>query len=343
MNNLPQPPTDYTISRGSLNDTPLVQRWESLRVQSPQNSPFASPHYAAGMQQFAGYGNQLFLVSRDDKDLAGVLTYTKKKGPFRIATVPPFTSFSSLITASPLESVATSDGGTPYSLLLHQMRDYFDSILMHHHPQINDVRIFKWASWATSPLYTYHIDLTDIDRAEAAWSSSTRRTFKKHAASYSFRENPDAIRDVVALATGSYQRHGRALPLPPNTLISLVKHLQQNNMLRIFTVTPSDENRPTAALGLLHDGEVAYYWLAGSIPGHSMTVLLGHLLPQLASDGIRLFDFVGANTPYIAEFKRRFGPTLVPYFATTCSSNTTLAAIQSLKNTITSWSNPRKT
>ncbi len=43
-------------------------------------------------------------------------------------------------------------------------------------------------------------------------------------------------------------------------------------------------------------------------------VLLGHILPRLRDDGIEQFDFVGANTPSIAEFKRHFGPVLTPYF-----------------------------
>jgi hypothetical protein len=45
-----------------------------------------------------------------------------------------------------------------------------------------------------------------------------------------------------------------------------------------------------------------------------MTVLLAEALPRLRADGLAAFDFVGANTPSIAEFKRRLGPALVPYF-----------------------------
>ena len=335
-------PTSYTISHGSLRDSLLAERWESLRARSIQNSPFSSVAFAAGMSKFSSYDTAIFIVSDTSSDLAGILVYTKKKGPFRVATVPPFTSFTSLLTTIPLRGVATSDSATPYSLLLHTLRQHFDSILLHHHPALDDVRLFQWASWQTNPLYTYHIDLTDLNKAESAWSSSTRRTYKKHAASYSFKEDPHAVKEAVALATGSYQRHGRPIPLPPDQLVSFASSLQKAGMVRMFTVTPNDEDRPTAALALLHDEEVAYYWLAGSVPGHSMTVLLGQLLPRLAADGIRLFDFVGANTPYIAEFKRRFGPALIPYYATGCSPGKLFASLQSLKSTIASWRRTQK-
>ena len=64
----------------------------------------------------------------------------------------------------------------------------------------------------------------------------------------------------------------------------------------------------------MHDAQTAHYWIAGSPPGPAMTVLLGHTLPRLRDAGLQRFDFVGANTPSIAEFKRHFGPTLTPYF-----------------------------
>ena len=289
------------------------------------------------MQEFAGYDNQVFIVSDGQHDIAGILTFTQRKGPFLVATVPPFTSFASLLTTKPLQTVATSEGGTPYALLLHKLQEQFDHVLLHHHPTLKDVRLFQWTSWKTTPLYTFHIDLTDSTQLESNWSTSTKRTFKKHASAYSFQEDADATQSVIELAAASYGRHGRPLPLPAEQLTGLVRKLQQAGLVRIFTITSDSSKSPTAGLALLHDQEVAYYWLAGSVPGHSMTVLLGHLFPLLASEGIRLFDFVGANTPYIAEFKRRFGPELVPYYATQSSPSKTFASLQSLKRTLRSW------
>ena len=90
--------------------------------------------------------------------------------------------------------------------------------------------------------------------------------------------------------------------------------LRAEGQVRLFTATPSDTDTPEGGLAVLHDGHTAHYWIAGSAPGPAMTVLLGHTLPRLRDDGIKLFDFVGAHTPSIAEFKRHFGPVLTPYF-----------------------------
>ncbi|MEM7270768.1 MAG: hypothetical protein AAF401_16145, partial [Pseudomonadota bacterium] len=123
-----------------------------------------------------------------------------------------------MLTITPLESVATSEAATPYTLLLHKIQEHYDSILLHHHPTLKDIRLFKWTSWKTTPLYTYHIDLSNAESLETGWSASTRRTFKKFATDHAFQEDPQAIDAVVNLAKSSYERHGRTLPFPPDNL-----------------------------------------------------------------------------------------------------------------------------
>ena len=111
-----------------------------------------------------------------------------------------------------------------------------------------------------------------------------------------------------------------------------MRRLQECGLVRIFTVAPSKNAAPTAGVALLHDGEQAFYWIAGSVPGPSMTVLIGRLLLELKAAGVDCFDFAGANTPSIAEFKRRFGATLTPYFAVTRRPNRLLGAVTRFKS-----------
>ena len=119
---------------------------------------------------------------------------------------------------------------------------------------------------------------------------------------------------IVQLCAESYRRHGRRLPADTAGLLRLVDALHAEGQVRLFTATPHNADTPEGGLAVLHDGHTAHYWIAGSAPGPAMTVLLGHTLPRLRDDGIEEFDFVGANTPSIAEFKRHFGPVLTPYF-----------------------------
>ena len=99
------------------------------------------------------------------------------------------------------------------------------------------------------------------------------------------------------------------------SLLDLATDLEIRQMVRCFTVSLQESQAAEAGLIVLHDANSAYYWIAGSKPGPAMTVLIGNVLTELKQAKFNTFDFVGANTPSIAEFKRRFGPVLTPYIA----------------------------
>ena len=334
MSSPPHTSPTYSVSSGSLNNKDLCARWENIHDRSEQRSPFSTLQFAAGLNTCLGYKSTIFLLSKSSEDICGILIYWLKKGPFKIGVVPPFTSFSSLILPAAKQFSTSPEALEPYLLLLKRVKEAFSSLQFHHHPSLRDIRIFNWSRWSTSPLYTYHIDLQSNYGIQKNWSTSMKRNLKNQVANYIFEERPDQLPRVLELVQDSYARHNRPLPTPLPGLLSFARHLQNTGMVRVFTLTPRNEMRPTAGLALLHDSEVAYYWLAGSIPGPSMTVLLGNLLPQLQEEGFRTFDFVGANTPPIAEFKRRFGPTLVPYYSSSITHNRLLESLRFAKRMI---------
>ena len=330
----PQHIPSIHVSSGSLEDINLLDRWEALCSTSPQYSPFSSPVYARGIKNHLGFRVRLFIVSQENVDIAGLLTYSRKLGPFEYVTIPPFTSFSSLITQHSLLPSTTPDALAPFSLLLKKIETEFDRILLHQHPELHDMRVFQWNNWITAPLYTYIIDLSHRDGKLKQWSTSARRTYRKFSPEYHFKEDDSAISNVIDLCKESYGRHHRPLPVNPAELADFISYLRDQSLVRIFTLTPITGQIPSAAIALLIDREIAYYWIAGSVPGHSMTVLLGNLFPLLRSEGIKLFDFVGANTQLIAEFKRRFGPTLTPYYAASSYPNRLFAFLSSIKRVL---------
>ena len=252
----------------------------------------------------------MHLVSVDGRDEAGALVHWRRRGPYRVVVVPPFTQYSAVVLrASPSEAE------------VHARRSAFDALLAALEPcfarlgffmTLADVRPAQWRGWQVKPVYTYRLAL-DPDDLLHTWSSATRRAFRKHSAAYRVEEQPAAA-VIVQRCAESYQRHGRPLPADPTRLRTLVEALLAEEQARLFTATPAEGTTPEGGLAVLHDGQTAHYWVAGSTPGPAMTVLLGHTLPRLRDAGIQTFDFVGANTPSIAEFKRHFGPVLTPYF-----------------------------
>ncbi|MFK7849153.1 MAG: GNAT family N-acetyltransferase [Rhodothermales bacterium] len=303
-------------------------RWSKLSASSPQSSPFASLAYAEAIVSHFGLRCEIWLVSDDKSDEAGALVFYKKQGPFKRVVVPAFTQYSSLILAQETHASA------PVILLLKSLAISFDDLRFHCHPAIADTGYFEQAKWQKKAYNTYQIDLLTYDSALAGWSKSARRNYNKHQQNYSFTENAQAINQCITLCAEGYGRNNRTFPADAQALLDIASDLEIHQMVRCFTVSLQDSEKPEAGIVILHDAHTAYYWIAGSKPGPAMTVLIGKVLKELKHAEFETFDFVGANTPSIAEFKRRFGPTLRPYIAGLVTPNRILNTLLRTKRLI---------
>ncbi|MEM8486609.1 MAG: GNAT family N-acetyltransferase [Bacteroidota bacterium] len=302
-----------------------IARWQAIQAISTQNTPFSSLPFARALARHCNKKATLWLVADNTRDLASLVTFHRKQGPFLRVEVPPFTPFTSVLCAQP--EVAND----ALASLANHLADKFDDIRLHLHPGMQDIRSFKWANWQTGPFYTYELDLSTYDVSQQGWSTGTRRNFKKNKDLYKINRSASDLEQIVALCAAGYNRNKRQFPLAQTQLLNLAGDLLTQNMVRCFTAVDATKGTIEAGVAVLHDGTKGYYWIAGSNPGPAMTVLLGNMLPALQAEGIQTFDFVGANTPGIAEFKRRFGAILTPYFAVTHTPNPLLATMLRIK------------
>lgn len=298
-------------------DIDTQHAWRALWEKSPQRSPFSQLSYARAVSDALDFSFSVIgLFSDPDRDelLAGAILFERQRGLYREVVIPPFTQYSPVLFAGQIEDTLIHARASSFDLLLETLENRYGKVALHLHPTLRDVRTMNWAGWNTKPLYTYTLELNNEEQLLADWSSSTRRTFRKSRSDYHIEESPVSASDIVNLCSSSYARHGRSFPVKDTAAVKMIDRMQQEGCARLFTATDHRSEKIEAGLAVLHDGETAYYWIAGSQPGNAMTVLLGTVLPMLYRDGLRRFDFVGANTPTIAEFKRRFGSQLVPYY-----------------------------
>ncbi|MEK6571523.1 MAG: GNAT family N-acetyltransferase [Bacteroidota bacterium] len=120
------------------------------------------------------------------------------------------------------------------------------------------------------------------------------------------------------------------------------------NLLRIYSAADSEGNIHAERAVVVHKDR-AYDWIAGSnlqiedesgpkssdldrrfrrilsnepvgnsanglVEGHANQLLVWEIFKRLSAEGVRTFDFLGANTPSVVEFKRAFGGNLNCYF-----------------------------
>ncbi len=327
------PSTSYITSTYDFEAPEAQNRWNRLYLDSKQRSPFSTLVFATSMAAHADLKVSAWFVSDGKKDLAGILLFTRSQGPFSRIVVPGFTPYTSFLFAE------AKPNQEAWMLLLDKLASSYDDLRFHLHPNIEDIRPAHWVNWRSTVYYTYRIDLESYNTDMASWSDGQRRNFRKHQDRYLFEENSDLLGKCIELCAAGYERKGRPFPLNPQSLLNITQDLASNQMIRVFAASSGKDapgsQRPEAGLVILHDETTAYYWIAGSEPGPAMTVLIGKVLPALKEAGFKTFDFVGANTPNIAEFKRRFGATLTPYHAVMKTPNRLLASILYTKRLLT--------
>ncbi|ARA92415.1 hypothetical protein AWN76_004025 [Rhodothermaceae bacterium RA] len=306
------------------------QAWRALWEHSPQRSPFSALAYQQAGASLLDLELHLVAVHDDTGWLAAALLPVRRLGPLRLVHPLPFSPFSALLGTAPPDEAAVHHGTSPWQTLIATLARRYDDVSLLLPPTVADVRFLSWQRWSVRPLYTYRLAFQDTAEVQARWSASTRRLYRREAARYSVQEAPEALDAVVDLCRQAYARHNRSMLLTREHLTRLGHRLQQAGMARTFIARNRSTRSIDAGVCVLHDAQTAAYWIAGSNPGGAMTVLLGHLLPWLRDDGLHTFDFVGANTPSIAEFKRRFGATLLPYYQARLTPHPLLRALRLL-------------
>lgn len=298
--------------------------WDDLNQAGPCGHVFASAAYVDLIgRTFRGDVDETAHIV--DSRLTAATRLLVRRSPLALRTVvPPYTPYSAiLLDRMPTESeIHGRESNLEH--LLESLEGRYAGIDINLPPRIIDVRTFSWRKWAAQPLYTYRIALGEASAASNTWSESARRIARREDSNYDMID-PGA--DVVArLSAESYRRSGRKSPLSETRLRAFVWDAESSVGARLFGARNTESGEIESAVAILRHDTTAYYWIAGGAAGPGMTVLLANLFEQLLEEGVEAFDFVGANTDRIAEFKRRFGGHLTTYFRVVWRNGAIIAA-----------------
>jgi hypothetical protein len=191
----------------------------------------------------------------------------------------------------------------------------FGSVVLDLHPANRDARPFTWGGWNAAVRYTFVNDLTRCE--ESALAPSVRRRVKRASAAgvrFDSEVVPDEFMQIWSLAL---RRQGLREPVPADAVRRLLDRLPDQQFGAEICGARLADGRLVAANVVLYDRTTAYYWLAGfdsDEPHHWAANQFCHVetLRHAARLATR-FDWVGANTRTVAEYKQSFGPELIPY------------------------------
>lgn len=269
------------------------ERYHALYRRSRVRTVFAHPDFLSALAYTFGLTAKSNLAATPDVE-AAVVTWYRSVGPIGRFTHPAVSYYSAAIASTPCPDLphifarlGTASGARRVQL----------SPLPSPPGEDLDARRFV----------TYRLETSELEPSN--WSASRRRLFVKNREQYLVQPaSPEMVADWSCQA---YEQSGRRPPFDRQRLVSLVTQLSSCGLAELHRV--ESDSGVQGAVAILVDDDRGYYWLAGSEPGAAMTVLLGHVFEGLVERGLG-FDFLGANTPSIAEFKRRFGGSLVEHF-----------------------------
>jgi hypothetical protein len=294
--------------------------WDDKISKSEQGTVFNTGFWAEILKDVFGVNNKVFCIVKNGNILGALPVFYKKRYGINVITQIPLTLYNGSLFF--FDNEIKSQKREQYrsemlESLITQIQKEFGFCNFSNHPSINDVRPFYWNKWEIIPQYTYRIALGDEEKMWENFSSSLRRKIN-HGDNECFiikeENDPD---NLINLHWESYSRKGMNTIIDRALMKKFIKKTLEKNIGKIFTIS-DNKGVITSSRAVLCWNNIVYDWIAGtsvkSKESNSTHFLLWKILQIYSRKGCRFFDFMGANTKKILDFKRSFGGELTTYY-----------------------------
>lgn len=304
--------------------------WDQFVEGSPQGTVFAKSFWLRAFEQFPPNNQAKVLIVRDSAGAiqAGVPLFLSRAGRRLSVGQPPLTAYSSLLLAPRFRKDENREAEwkmkTIGELLAEIFQRRYDRVCLIHAPSLVDIREFTWQGWNATPQYTY-VRLLDSLDIVGELSKNHGKNFRKAArAGYtvSLVENlAERLDAFLVLFENSYKSIPAAYPRHCRFVRAIFQASTGNDAALLYEAKDARGNVQAARIVWPSCHQQVMDWAAattdtGRTDG-ATAFLMAKMFEDLRDRGYREFDFCGANTRTIAQYKAGFNARLVPYYATT--------------------------
>lgn len=187
-------------------------------------------------------------------------------------------------------------------------------------PAVSDGRGLAWHNWALRPHYNYTSSITHLSSLADQCENAVRRQARKaEEAGCEVLEGGEHLPAILALWEETRQRQKIVSWVHQEAFIGLVEWLEKEPELAVKVLLVRDADHKTALAGGIFAADPArvHYLLGASQineqgPGSGAPSLMHFRVTEsfFRERGAFTYDWVGANTPSIAQFKKKFRPQL---------------------------------
>jgi hypothetical protein len=323
----------YILKNLERSDYP---QWNDfVRRQSASGTLFHTAFWADTIKEVFHRSYKITVILKNNEIKSGIL-YWPKSGIIPSLTHVPLTPYQGIIHETPDPSKKISaikaDIHKRSNLLLDFLKKEYAFINFPLSVGIDDVRYYKWNNFSAEPSYTYLINLHDKEQIMARFNQSLRRKIK-----ISEKQNLAVVRSndidpITRFVMDSYRVHQTSPPISAKAMKRFLQRMLENDTGRIYYLRKEGES--VCGLVILLDDKHVYALFSGintRFRDTQFTQYLHAAVMLMTEFQGRIFDFLGANTEHLEQFKRSFGGELHQFYRVLYYKNPLIRSIFNLR------------
>lgn len=277
------------------------------------------PVFAQGwyLDACAAGGDWDVVLAHDAGRVVAALPYfSKQKGPFRYATMPPFVKWLGPYLLPEFRGVLKKEHALLEELL--KQLPALAAFQQNFYPTATNWLPFYWQQFRQTTYYTYRLHgLHHLAQVEAGLNRNVRRNIQKarQQVQVVHHLSPAQFYRINQL---SFERQQLPMPYSEAEFERLDAALAAHSARQMFFAVDAQARIHSAAY-LIWDQQAAYYHLSGDDPAlrdSGAGILLIWEAIRYASEvlGLACFDFEGSMLPAVERIRVQFGAVQTPYF-----------------------------
>lgn len=293
--------------------------WADLVAGSPDGSGYSLPQYLDALCDAAGGGYRVLVAERDGHIVGGIALYER---PITfgscvsprlllyyngIVLMPHDTKYPSQRTFWHLQTLAALECALSH---LHHARLRFKS-----RATLNDGRVFQSRGWSVETLYTYVVDISDLDAAWSRIDKNLRRLVgrcREQGVTTTVDSDFDAF---YRLHLQTHVRKGAALYLPRDAFRTFIADLHAKGLCRLYHARLPDGRAIATQLVQVCRHPVTHTIAAGAdaefLNLGASAFLRWRVFEDLAALGYKANDLTDAELNPVTHFKSQLGGDLM--------------------------------
>ena len=306
-------------------------RYRAFCATAPDVPVFAQPWYLDACAEGGTWG--AVLAHEAGRPVAALPYFTKQKGPFHYATMPPFVKWLGPYVLPALRADSAREAAAVAALLA--ALPPLAAFKQNCYPTLSNWLPFYWQGFRQTTYYTYRLpELRNLARVEAGLSSGIRRDIRLARAQVRVVHDLP-LAEFWRVNSLSFGRQGIAVPYSEAQFRRLDAALAAHGARQLFFAVDAQE-RVHSVVYLIWDATTAYFHLAGDDPALRASgagMLLTWEAIRYASEvlGLACFDFEGSMLPGVERVRRRFGAVQTPYSFVWKYNSRVLALLEKLR------------